>query len=267
MAEGYLNSKRIKGVTALSCGFISEGESVSENSALVMKEIGIDISSHKSRLISPELVNADKIFCMSESHKNALILSGVNAQKVSVLGGGIPDPFGQSAEVYRLCRDEIVKAVNNALYGGEILPFKIINAEKQDADSVAKLERECFSEPWSIEAINEAFDFGAHFFKAEKDGKFAGYISFKAISGEGYINNIAVDAKMRNSGIGSMLLDRAITFAREQNLEFLSLEVRASNKSAISLYRKLGFIQEGLRKNFYDNPKEDGIIMTRRFTI
>ena len=72
---------------------------------------------------------------------------------------------------------------------------------------------------------------------------------------------------MRGTGIGSLLLDRTVTFAKEKDLEFLSLEVRASNAAAISLYSKLDFKKEGVRTNFYDSPKEDGIIMTRRFTV
>ncbi|MBO7520008.1 MAG: GNAT family N-acetyltransferase [Clostridia bacterium] len=81
------------------------------------------------------------------------------------------------------------------------------------------------------------------------------------------MNNIAVKEKRRGTGVGSLLLDRAVTFARAENLGFLSLEVRKSNAAAISLYEKLGFRVEGERKGFYDDPKEDGIIMTRRLTI
>ena len=113
----------------------------------------------------------------------------------------------------------------------------------------------------------EAMAHNTVFFKAVISGKTAGYISVTAVAGEGYINNIAVEREKRNSGVGSLLLDRAVTFSVQSNLEFLSLEVRESNEAAISLYKKADFKKEGTRKGFYENPREDGIIMTRRFTV
>lgn len=267
MAEGYLNSKNIKGLLALSAGFISEGEAVSENSVKVLKEIGIDISEHKSRLITKDLLSADKIFCMSRTHYDMLIAAGVKKEKVFVLRSGIPDPFGQSIEVYRLCRDEIINAIDNALYSGQMLPIKVFAATKEDIKYIADLEKQCFSLPWSENGILESMEHKTVFFVSLHKDLFAGYIGVTAVADEGYINNIAVAKGHRNSGVGSLLLDRAITFSREQNLKFLSLEVRASNNAAISLYKKAGFVSEGIRKGFYENPKEDGIIMTRRFSV
>ncbi len=266
MAEGYLSSKNMSGISVLSAGFISEGDEVSENAVRVMKEIGIDISAHKSRLISPDMLSADKIFCMSLSHRKSLISAGVSEDKISVLSGGVSDPFGGDINTYRACRDEIINAIDNILYGGTLIPFKILPAGKEDIKDIAELEKECFSSPWSENAILETMHHKGVFFKAVQKNKTIGYISVTAISGEGYINNIAVSKASRGQGAGALLLDRAITFARCENLEFLSLEVRTSNKGAISLYEKAYFKREGIRKNFYENPKEDGIIMTRRFT-
>ena len=268
MAEGYLNAKKIRGITAFSCGFISEGDPVSENAVTVMNELGIDISNHKSRLINKERVGcADKIYCMGESHKTALLSAGVLMQQLEILGGGIPDPFGQSIDVYRSCRDKIIASIDGLLYGGKLSPVKILPADKDDAGDIAKLEKECFALPWSENAIVEAMQNNTAFFKALYCDVFAGYISVTAVAGEGYINNIAVTEKYRETGVGTALIDRTVSFAREKNLEFLSLEVRESNEAAISLYLKLGFNPEGKRKNFYDNPKEDGLIMTRRFKV
>lgn len=265
MAEGYLSSKNIKGIEVSSAGFMSEGERVSKNAEAVMNEIGIDISAHTSRLISKECTAYEKIFCMGESHRLALISAGFSQGKITVLGGGVSDPFGGSLTVYRQCRDEIISAVNSALYGGEILPFAILPAEKADIPAIAELESECFTCPWSENAILESMEHNTVFFKAVHNKKTVGYISVTAVSDEGYINNIAVKGDCRNMGIGSVLLDRAVTFSHKRRLEFISLEVRASNATAISLYKNAGFINAGTRKNFYDNPKEDGIIMTRRF--
>lgn len=267
MAEGYLNSKNISGLRALSCGFSCAGERASENAVAVMKEIGVDISAHRSKTVSRDLICADKIFCMGESHKNALITAGVNPKNISVLGGGISDPYGQSKEVYRKCRDEITEAINSSLYGGGMLPVEILPAERRDVKDIALLEKQTFSSPWSENAVLEGMEHNTVFFKAVADGKFIGYIGVTSVANEGYINNIAVKEDCRNAGVGSLLLDRAVTFAKAESLRFLSLEVRKSNAAAISLYEKLGFTAEGERKGFYDNPKEDGIIMTKGFTV
>ena len=268
MAERYLNAQGIYGILSLSCGFTGEGEAVSANAVAVMNELGIDIGNHKSRLISPELIDcADKIYCMGENHKSVLLSAGVSSKKLEILGGGIPDPFGQSTEVYRECRDRIINAVDELLYAGKFSPVKVITADECDAAGIAELEKECFSSPWSENAIIEAMHHNTTFFKALYHDVFAGYISVTAVAGEGYINNVAVTKKYRRAEVGTTLLDRAVSFARERNLDFLSLEVRASNEAAISLYSKLGFQIEGERKNFYDYPKENGLIMTRRFRV
>jgi ribosomal-protein-alanine N-acetyltransferase len=86
----------------------------------------------------------------------------------------------------------------------------------------------------------------------------------QVILDEGYIANIAVEQAARRHGVASAMLDVFCRFGAE-NLAFLTLEVRASNQAAIALYEKHGFAQAGRRKNYYIQPKEDGIIMTREF--
>ena len=105
------------------------------------------------------------------------------------------------------------------------------------------------------------------FFKALYNGDFSGYVSVTAVAGEGYINNIAVKENLHGKGIGTLLLHRAIAFSKDKKLDFLSLEVRKSNRGAVSLYNKLGFKEVGERKNFYENPRENGVIMTRKFNL
>ena len=82
---------------------------------------------------------------------------------------------------------------------------------------------------------------------------------------EGYVTNIAVLPDYRRKGIASALLEQCISAAKQKNLSFVSLEVRKSNLAAIKLYEKFEFKIEGERKNFYECPKEDAYIMTRRF--
>ena len=106
---------------------------------------------------------------------------------------------------------------------------------------------------------------GVYFFIAQQNGSVLGYLGISVILDEGYITNIAVFPEFRKKGIASKLLEFLFDFAKQKELSFVSLEVRESNMPAISLYKKFGFENEGFRKNFYTNPKENAIIMTKRF--
>ena len=84
---------------------------------------------------------------------------------------------------------------------------------------------------------------------------------------EGYITNVAVRPECRRNGIAQKLLQVFLDFAQAHKLAFLTLEVRASNYGAIALYGSRGFRSVGRRKNYYEHPKEDAIIMTKEFTV
>ncbi|MBQ2315743.1 MAG: ribosomal protein S18-alanine N-acetyltransferase [Clostridia bacterium] len=264
MAEGYLKSKGLP-ITVESRGFMSDGDKVSHNSVTVMKEIGIDISAHLSKVISPDDLNADRLICMSNSHAAALINAGADLQKLSVLGGGIIDPFGSDTDAYRACRDNIISAIDKLIDDNFFSEFTVSKMLPDDIPEVARLEEICFSEPWSEKSILESLNAGTLFFVARIGDKICGYIGISIIAGEGYVTNVAVFPEYRSKGIGTALLKRVIALKNETALDFVSLEVRASNKVAISIYEKNDFKVEGLRKNFYRNPTEDAIIMTRRF--
>ena len=259
MAEGYLRAKNIKNINASSCGIFADGSPVSQNSADAMSEIGIDISSHISKQITKEEIeNADRIICMSPSHKQALESIGVT--NAEVLGGGIFDPYGMDLEAYRLCRDQIIKEID------KLFPnVTVSQIEHRHIKEIARLEKECFSTPWSEQTIEDAFKTGTRFFVAQKDNSVLGYVGISAILDEGYITNVAVFPEARQQGVASALLNSLFEFAKENSLSFISLEVRESNNAAISLYQKFGFKTEGKRKNFYSAPQEDALIMTKRF--
>lgn len=132
-----------------------------------------------------------------------------------------------------------------------------------DILDIAELEKLCFSNPWSQESFkSELKNENAYFICAKIDSRFAGYAGMYSAADEGYIYNIAVHKDFRNMKIGQALISALLVHCAKINLGFLSLEVRSSNVPAISLYEKCGFQKEGVRKNFYDFPKEDGMIMT-----
>lgn len=265
MAEGYLKSLSLENVNVKSKGLSSNGENVSENSILAMEEIGIDIGGQVSEQLELfDIAWADKILCMSESHKTVLCLYG-DPKKVSVLGNGVPDPFGQDLNAYKKCRQFITYSIDTLVSNGFFSEMTVISIEREHINTIAELEKICFSTPWSIDSLLDAFKSGTKFFVAVQNKKVLGYIGISCILDEGYITNVAVFPDSRQKGVGTALLNRVFSLASDLNLSFVSLEVRVSNLTAISLYEKLGFKTEGRRKNFYDNPKEDALIMTKRF--
>lgn len=259
MAEGYLKSLNLKDVKVSSAGLqVGPFGAVSENSVTAMKEIGIDISSHTPRPITREIIeNSDKIICMTATHKAILELSGIKAD-ISVLGSGIFDPYGSDEDMYSVCRQQITDEIDRLINGVVIRPYK-----ESDCKAIEEIEKECFSIPWSEKAITEAVDNGTVFLVAEKCFGVIGYVSVNTALDEGYINNIAVKSDFRRQGIAERLLKALDKKAEELNLAFLSLEVRASNKNAISLYEKAEYKNMGVRKKFYSSPIEDAIIMTK----
>ena len=134
-----------------------------------------------------------------------------------------------------------------------------------DEKSIAALEKECFSSPWSENAILESYNADTVFYVFEENKNILGYAGIQVALDEGYVTNIAVTKQARGRGIGKALVDSLINFGKNKNLAFISLEVRESNIPAISLYTKSGFKDMGKRKNFYQNPTENAKILTKEF--
>ena len=142
----------------------------------------------------------------------------------------------------------------------------IRNAVAADAFAVAAIEKDCFSAPWSQRQIEgEIGKDNALFFVAEIDGAVCGYVSAEDISGECYMNDLAVAQSFRGHDIGRQLMRRLIDAVRACGCEFLTLEVREGNAPARHIYETCGFSLAGVRKNFYDAPKENACIYTLYF--
>lgn len=144
--------------------------------------------------------------------------------------------------------------------------MKIDRMTENQLDAVAQLEQQCFSHPWSLKSLEEELNNETSlFFTATENDAVVGYIGMSVVVDEGYIFNIAVDKEYRKKGIGSALVETLVTYAKKNNLCFLTLEVRESNENARSLYEKFGFIKVGERKNYYSAPIENAVLMTRYF--
>ncbi|MBR1763253.1 MAG: ribosomal protein S18-alanine N-acetyltransferase [Eubacterium sp.] len=142
------------------------------------------------------------------------------------------------------------------------MDLEIVKATPDDVADIKKIEDECFSVPWSEKSIEESLKNPcSHFYIAKVNNEVAGYIGVQIFSGEGYVTNVATLPEYRKQGIARALMERAL----RNEMEFLTLEVRKSNLPAISLYRKLGFEEVGIRPDFYREPNEDAVLMTRYF--
>ena len=136
--------------------------------------------------------------------------------------------------------------------------------EERHLDDLARLERLCFSRPWSRQALKEELtNPAACFLVGEEAGEVLGYAGMHCAAGECYVDNVAVFPEARRQGVGRKLMEALLQAAAAWGGEFLSLEVRPSNLEALALYRGLGFREVGRRRRFYDDPVEDGLLLTK----
>lgn len=136
---------------------------------------------------------------------------------------------------------------------------------QEDLDSVAQIEQETFSMPWSREGFASSLERkDTLYLSAFSDGELAGYCGLLQVLDEGEITNVAVKKCFRGQKIASMLMAELLKKGSDRGITFFVLEVRKSNKYAIRLYEKAGFLQAGIRKNFYEKPIEDAVIMCKQ---
>ena len=144
--------------------------------------------------------------------------------------------------------------------------MEIVRLQREHCEILAELEKLCFSHPWSQKAIeDEVHNPNAYFVTAVDEEKILGYGGMHCSHRECYVDNIAVFGHHRRKGVGTAIVEELIRESRRRKAEFLSLEVRPSNRAAVGLYTKLGFLEEGRRRNFYNDPTEDALILTLRF--
>ena len=144
------------------------------------------------------------------------------------------------------------------------MSFRIVPMTAAHLSQVAALEKVCFpADPWSENLFRDALEHPRVILLAAEgeDGIVLGYAALSAVLDEGNLDNIAVAPHCRRQGVADALLSALAEFGRI-NLSVLFLEVRASNLPAIALYEKHGFVPVGRRKNYYDAPREDAILMT-----
>ena len=144
--------------------------------------------------------------------------------------------------------------------------IEIVKMQASHVAQVAQLEKLCFSDPWSEKSVASELDNKLALWLVVVDGdRVAGYVGSQTVIDETDMMNIAVGPVYRRKGIAEALVNRLVEELGKIGSRALTLEVRASNLPAISLYEKLGFQQVGLRKNYYRNPKEDARILRKEW--
>lgn len=134
----------------------------------------------------------------------------------------------------------------------------------EDLDQVMEIENDLISPPWTREGF---FTFLLKdenmFFVVEEKGQILGYCSMQTVLDEGDILNVAVTRNRQKEGIGYFLVDSMLMLAAARGIHIVHLEVRESNGSARRLYQRLGFKEDGFRKNYYTEPAENAVLMTK----
>lgn len=141
--------------------------------------------------------------------------------------------------------------------------FIICPMKQENLKEVYNINIESLKSPWSLNSLNDEFNNNFSYYIVCKTscGKVIGFGGMWLVCGEGNVTNIAVHPDFRHKGIGSKIVRELCNICSKNNCPDLTLEVRISNTPAINLYEKMGFQNEGIRKNFYSNPTENAIIM------
>ena len=145
--------------------------------------------------------------------------------------------------------------------------MRIVPMAQCHIDAVAALERVCFSDPWSADALREELDNPHAVFTVAvgEDGSVLGYVGMHHLVDEGFITNVAVSPAARRQGVARALLQCLTEYGTAHSLYRITLEVRVGNTPAIALYEGLGYVRDGVRPGFYSHPTEDAAIYSLYF--
>lgn len=146
--------------------------------------------------------------------------------------------------------------------------IEIRRMNKQDIPQAAAIEKENFSLPWTEESFLQALEKKENIYLTALEGELViGYIGMWTVLDEGEITQVSVKKAFQGRHIGRRLLEALEKEGKTAGVVSFFLEVRQSNAPAIHLYESCGFSVQGIRKKFYEDPREDGILMEKRIAI
>ena len=148
------------------------------------------------------------------------------------------------------------------------MAVEILAMTAEDVPQVAALEKACFSDPWPESILARELENELSLWLVAKDGEMVlGYVGSQSVLDESDMMNLAVRESARRQGIARRLVLALCKALLARGVRTLTLEVRASNAPAIRLYESLGFLQVGLRPNYYYHPKEDARILRKELQL
>ena len=131
-------------------------------------------------------------------------------------------------------------------------------------EEIARIEKNVFSDAWDLKSLEDSFEYDYnHLLVEKKDGRVMGYVIYSDVQGDAEILRIAVDKRYRRQQVASKLMQSMLDDLIESGAERVSLEVRAHNISAVSLYKKFGFVSLFVRTNYYHEPEDDALIFQK----
>ncbi len=138
---------------------------------------------------------------------------------------------------------------------------------EEDLPELARLEADLFSDCWSRESLLDSLGQSyVRFYGAYKGNELVGYLIFSHIVDELEIFRIGVKPSCQREGIAKLLIEKLISFGKEEKAARVLLDVRQSNRPARALYKKMGFLEDGKRRDFYEDPREDALLMSMDLT-
>lgn len=146
--------------------------------------------------------------------------------------------------------------------------MEYVRLNESHVEDIARLEKICFSDPWSVSSIGSEVNNPLALWLVAVDGEtVAGYVGSQSVLGWADMMNLAVAPSYRRLGIGEKLVNELICQLKDNKVTCLTLEVRVSNAPAIALYKKLGFSEVGRRPGYYHNPREDALILRKEWDV
>lgn len=147
--------------------------------------------------------------------------------------------------------------------------MSIKEMQSRDIDEIVELEKTLFSSPWSSDDFSYELTTNpfSKIFILEKDNSIIGYIGMWLLGDQSQITTLGVSPLFQGCGYAKALLEKALQVSEEHGYLHCTLEVRQSNKKAIGLYEKYGFVKVATRKNYYSDPDEDAYLMMKELEV
>jgi ribosomal-protein-alanine N-acetyltransferase len=144
--------------------------------------------------------------------------------------------------------------------------YRIRKMSLADLPAVMDIENQAFSNPWSTEMVRKELtqDWSTVLVLEASTGAgwlVRGFAIYWLVADEVHVLNVATDRAFRRQGIGLRVMKAMLAHGRERNCRLATLEVRRSNEAAINMYKLLGFRAVGMRPAYYQDDREDAVIM------